>query len=190
MQSRWSSIQGMKTALVLILPMLIFSLAPVTFEILQETKFSVLAFWPINEGAGLIIYDQSRNRNNGTIEGIESGQVAPWIDEGLKFNGKNISIEVPDSQILDFDAQESFTIECHLAPSYMNSIPEKLRHTLHKKIMAYRSLIDILIIHGFEIKEMVGAGYFPFSKSISSILSSLDPRHAHFITVLARKANL
>lgn len=57
----------------------------------------------------------------------------------------------------------------------------------HVRCLTYQSLKEIFEIYGFKIEEIIGAGYYPFPKIISSMLSSLDPRHTHFITVKVRK---
>lgn len=48
----------------------------------------------------------------------------------------------------------------------------------HVKIMTLRSLIEIFGAYGFKSQKYLGSGYF---------LSSLDPFHAHFITVKFNK---
>jgi len=53
----------------------------------------------------------------------------------------------------------------------------------HKTIFAYRGLIEFIEAHGFVIESVWGAGYFP----LPSFLGQIDHRHAHFITVKARK---
>lgn len=53
----------------------------------------------------------------------------------------------------------------------------------HKTIMNYRGLVELFEVHGFEDVRVRGAGYYP----LPATLGSLDPRHAAFLTVLARK---
>jgi SAM-dependent methyltransferase len=48
-------------------------------------------------------------------------------------------------------------------------------------------LKEIFEIRGFKVEGLVGAGYYPFPKPLSSTLSALDPRHSAFIIVKARK---
>ncbi|MBI4084077.1 MAG: methyltransferase domain-containing protein [Candidatus Lambdaproteobacteria bacterium] len=49
----------------------------------------------------------------------------------------------------------------------------------HKTIFSYMGLIEFFEAHGLEVKQILGAGYFP----LPSILGKLDVRHAHFITI-------
>lgn len=53
----------------------------------------------------------------------------------------------------------------------------------HKTIFSYRGLLEMFEAHGFVELEIAGAGYFP----LPSFLGRLDPRHAPFITIRARK---
>ena len=71
-----------------------------------------------------------------------------------------------------------------LSPHYGERIDSPL---VHVKVMTCQSLRELLEIHGFSVEKIVGAGYYPFPRRISSVFSSIDPRHAHFITAKARK---
>ncbi len=53
----------------------------------------------------------------------------------------------------------------------------------HKVIFNHRGLIEFLAIHGFVDLRVMGAGYYP----LPSRFGSWDPRHAHFLTISARK---
>ncbi|MBV8363507.1 MAG: class I SAM-dependent methyltransferase [Candidatus Eremiobacteraeota bacterium] len=53
----------------------------------------------------------------------------------------------------------------------------------HHRILALRALLELLTLHGFEVAAVRGAGYYPLPARIGNI----DRRHAHFITVAARK---
>jgi len=57
----------------------------------------------------------------------------------------------------------------------------------HIKIFAFQSMKEIFEINGFEVERITGAGYYPLPSRLSSVISSLDPRHAHFITLRAKK---
>lgn len=57
----------------------------------------------------------------------------------------------------------------------------------HIRVLAYQAMIDILKYRKFTIHAFVGAGYLFFGGMLSSILSSLDPRHAHFFVTKVRK---
>lgn len=53
----------------------------------------------------------------------------------------------------------------------------------HKTILNYLGLKELFEVHGFESVTVLGAGYHP----LPAILGRWDPRHAHFLTVIARK---
>ncbi len=53
----------------------------------------------------------------------------------------------------------------------------------HKVIFNYRGLIEFIELHGFSEITVKGAGYYPFP----SFVGQWDPRHAHFITLRAKK---
>jgi SAM-dependent methyltransferase len=53
----------------------------------------------------------------------------------------------------------------------------------HMRIFSYRGLIEVVQAHGFREVRALGAGYYPFPSS----LARLDPRHAAFLTVVARR---
>jgi SAM-dependent methyltransferase len=53
----------------------------------------------------------------------------------------------------------------------------------HKIIMNYRGLLELFQVNGFEDVRVRGAGYYPFAAR----LGAWDPRHAAFLTILARK---
>ena len=53
----------------------------------------------------------------------------------------------------------------------------------HHRIVALRALMQLLTLHGFTVTATRGAGYYP----LPSVLGNVDRRHAHFITVSARK---
>lgn len=54
---------------------------------------------------------------------------------------------------------------------------------LHRRIFTTTSLRDLFDGHGFDVLKMLGAGYHPLPPS----LGRADVRHAHFITIAARK---
>jgi SAM-dependent methyltransferase len=56
----------------------------------------------------------------------------------------------------------------------------------HVHVVTLTALRDIFQAHGFELAASWGAGYHPFPGRVASGLAALDPRHAHFIAVLAR----
>ncbi|MFA5406137.1 MAG: class I SAM-dependent methyltransferase [Candidatus Nanoarchaeia archaeon] len=56
----------------------------------------------------------------------------------------------------------------------------------HKTILNYRGLKELFILYNFNKIKMLGAGYYP----LPTKLGCLDPRHAHFITLVGRKPNI
>jgi SAM-dependent methyltransferase len=59
----------------------------------------------------------------------------------------------------------------------------------HVHVLTLASLRDVFAAHGFDVVSSWGAGYYPFSKRIASALAARDPRHAHFIGVVARPSS-
>jgi SAM-dependent methyltransferase len=51
----------------------------------------------------------------------------------------------------------------------------------HSQVFSYRGLRELFESHGLEVRDEVGAGYFPFPAA----MGRLEPRHAAFLTVVA-----
>ena len=49
----------------------------------------------------------------------------------------------------------------------------------HRRVFAYRALVELFESHGFEVAAVCGAGYYPLPRSVAR----LEPRHAAFLTV-------
>jgi len=58
---------------------------------------------------------------------------------------------------------------------------------MHIKIFTLKGLKELFEIHGFEIQNTFGAGYYPFPLSIAQLLSIIDSTHSAFIGIKARK---
>jgi SAM-dependent methyltransferase len=58
----------------------------------------------------------------------------------------------------------------------------------HLHVVTLAALRDLFEAHGFAVESSWGTGYHPFSGSLASRLAALDPRHAHFIGIVARVA--
>jgi methionine biosynthesis protein MetW len=56
----------------------------------------------------------------------------------------------------------------------------------HVHVLSLTALRDIFVTHGFEIDASWGAGYHPLSGRLAARIAALDPRHAHFIGIVAR----
>lgn len=57
----------------------------------------------------------------------------------------------------------------------------------HVHVLSLAGLRDIFLAHGFRIERVWGSGYHPFPGRAGSRLAALDPRHAHFIGVVAER---
>jgi SAM-dependent methyltransferase len=54
----------------------------------------------------------------------------------------------------------------------------------HVRVFAYRGLVELFQAHGFVDVSITGSGYYPLPAAVGR----WDPRHAAFITVIARRA--
>jgi len=59
----------------------------------------------------------------------------------------------------------------------------------HIRIFTPKGIRELLEVYSFKIENFYGAGYYPFPTYISKQLSKIDPVHAAFIGVKARKIN-
>jgi hypothetical protein len=59
-----------------------------------------VGIWPLNEGRGIVAYDYSGHRDDGSLEGL-----AQWtrgrFQGGLSFDGSTAAVKVPDSPTLE-----------------------------------------------------------------------------------------
>jgi SAM-dependent methyltransferase len=58
----------------------------------------------------------------------------------------------------------------------------------HVHVLTLTGLREILTAHGLAVTQSWGSGYYPFPRRLASSLAAHDPRHAHFIAVVARAA--
>lgn len=58
-----------------------------------------------------------------------------------------------------------------------------LKEWEHLRVFAYRGLRELFELHGLAVEDVLGAGYYPLPASIGRRM----PRHAAFLTVVARK---
>ena len=56
----------------------------------------------------------------------------------------------------------------------------------HVHVLTLTGLREILTAHGLTVTESWGSGYYPFPGRLASSLAAHDPKHAHFIAVVAR----
>jgi SAM-dependent methyltransferase len=54
----------------------------------------------------------------------------------------------------------------------------------HLRIFSYRGLHELIVAHGFSPVRILGAGYYPLPTAVARV----DPRHAVFITAVARRS--
>jgi SAM-dependent methyltransferase len=59
----------------------------------------------------------------------------------------------------------------------------------HVHVLTMSGLLDIFSAHGFTVADSWGTGYYPAPRLLASPLASIDPKHAHFICVVARLAS-
>jgi ubiquinone/menaquinone biosynthesis C-methylase UbiE len=58
----------------------------------------------------------------------------------------------------------------------------------HVRVFSYRPFREIFELYSLKVESLLGAGYYPMpSGYLSRAMSQIDPRHAHFLTVKARK---
>ena len=55
----------------------------------------------------------------------------------------------------------------------------------HMHVLSLTGLRDLFVAHGFAVRDEWGAGYHPFPGRVASWLATHDPRHAHFVGVVA-----
>jgi SAM-dependent methyltransferase len=58
----------------------------------------------------------------------------------------------------------------------------------HVHVLTLAGLRDIFVAHGFDVTSSWGTGYYPFPRQLAAALAARDPRHAHFIAVVAARA--
>jgi SAM-dependent methyltransferase len=59
----------------------------------------------------------------------------------------------------------------------------------HVHVVTLVALRDLFTVHGFDVTDSWGTGYYPFPRRLGTALAARDPRHAHFIAVVARRAD-
>jgi SAM-dependent methyltransferase len=57
----------------------------------------------------------------------------------------------------------------------------------HVHVLTTVGLRSLFEMHELEVRRVFAAGYYPAVGKVASRLAALDPRHAHFIGVVARK---
>ena len=67
--------------------------------------------------------------------------------------------------------------------------PDRAESWQHVHVLTLAGLRDIFEAHGFTIDTSWGAGYYPVPRRLARRIAAWDPRHAHFIAVIARSAS-
>jgi SAM-dependent methyltransferase len=62
-------------------------------------------------------------------------------------------------------------------------IEPKLASWTHKTVFNYRGLLEVLSLHDLQPVRVLGAGYYP----LPAWMGRLDARHAHFLSVKAKR---
>jgi SAM-dependent methyltransferase len=57
----------------------------------------------------------------------------------------------------------------------------------HVHVLSLTALRDLFAAHGFGVERSWGAGYHPLPGALAERAATVDPRHAHFIAVVARR---
>lgn len=57
----------------------------------------------------------------------------------------------------------------------------------HVHLLSLTALRDLFLAHDLTVEGVWGSGYHPFSGRLAARLATADPRHAHFIGVVARE---
>jgi len=58
----------------------------------------------------------------------------------------------------------------------------------HLRIFAYQGLKELFKHHGFQVETIRGSGYLPLFGPPANLISRIDPRHAVFLTIKAKKS--
>lgn len=100
------------------------------------------------------------------------------------------SIDNIFSLMLGFEPfSQHLSMDCYignpLSPHYGEKLDDNYENFGHKMICSFLGLKQLLVINGFKVIKVLGAGFFP----LPDFFSKLDPRHARFITILAKKSN-
>jgi SAM-dependent methyltransferase len=69
---------------------------------------------------------------------------------------------------------------------HADEVPEKGDSWQHTHVLALTGLTDLFTAHGFDVRRTFAAGYHPAFGRLARALERVDPRHAHFIGVVAR----
>ena len=80
-----------------------------------------------------------------------------------------------------------YVIGHHPIHSHINVGKTRNPYLKHNTVMAYRALRMIFQVYGFKVERIIGSGYYPLPRLLARLYCRLDPSHAHFLTLKARK---
>ena len=58
----------------------------------------------------------------------------------------------------------------------------------HVHVLTLKALADLFDAHGLPVEDTWGTGYHPLPGKLATAMAHRDPRHAHFIGIVARSA--
>ena len=57
----------------------------------------------------------------------------------------------------------------------------------HQRCFTLNALRELFQYHGFKVEKIIGSGYYPLPRVLARILARIDPKHAAFLVMKARK---
>lgn len=74
-----------------------------------------------------------------------------------------------------------------LAEGWLVENEDELGEISHNKVLAHRMIIDAYKEFGFKDISVKGVGYLPFFGELARFMAQLDPKHAQFMILKAKK---
>jgi hypothetical protein len=99
-------------------------------SLVGNASAGLVGHWKLDEGAGTIAHDSSRNENHGTLDGPIWRPSDGQIGGALEFDGNNDCVEVPDDP--SFDITNEITVTAWINPGDVidwRTIVAKYAHT-------------------------------------------------------------
>jgi SAM-dependent methyltransferase len=83
---------------------------------------------------------------------------------------------------------QHISAQTHVGNEWALHAGESMRESwTHMKIFTWHGLKGLFRLYGFRELTILGAGYHPLPAGLAAVAASVDPLHAHFITIRARK---
>ena len=86
-----------------------------------------------------------------------------------------------------FPADVSSNVSVGKLLGLFSSSSETYNPWSHLRIFSYRALLEMMRVHGFEVRQVEGVGYYPLPSRLANRVARWDPRHAAYLTVQAQK---